>query len=806
MGKKVIRISVRDLVGFILRSGDLDSRRGSLADKEAMQKGSRIHRKIQRQMGAGYQAEVPLVWEQGYEGFTLRVEGRADGIMPAGRADGEKEIAVIDEIKGVFRDLDHLAEPVDVHLAQAKCYAYMYVGTLAASYKMGEVAVQMTYCNMETEQIRRFYREYTVEELSQWFLGLLDVYHKWADYQVRWQGMRDASMQGLEFPFPYRPGQRDIVRGVYHAIASKKQLFVQAPTGVGKTMSALFPAVRAIGEGLGEKLFYLTAKTVTRTVAEGAVAILREQGLLFQILTLTAKEKICFMDRPVCDPEVCPYAKGHYDRVNDAVYGLWTSGAVLDREAIEDQAARWQVCPYEMSLDLAMWVDGVICDYNHVFDPNAHLRRFFGEGVKGAHIFLIDEAHNLVDRGREMYSAVLTQEAVETAHERFYPYSRKLDRYLDRLDRELLALREGCETYRVWKDAGGIPISVMNVIGEIETLLVEEDRDDIDREVREELLAFYFTVRDFLSISELVDEHYVVYTQRDPDGGFFLKLFCVNPSGNLQACLDKGVSAVFFSATLHPMGYYRTLFSRRKDDYAVYVKSPFDPRRRCLCVGRDVSSRYTRRGQEEYQRIASYIYAAVSAKAGNYLVFFPSYQMQQEVFQEFLAAYAMEPVRCICQKTGMDEGEREDFLENFQADRSEGGLGKESLVGFCVMGGIFSEGIDLIGESLIGVVVVGTGIPQVSHEREILKAYYDQRGGQGFDYAYRFPGMNKVLQAAGRVIRTPEDRGVILLLDDRFLQRDQRRLFPVEWSDYIVCSRGTVERHLGDFWDRVDKD
>ncbi len=805
MGKKVIRISVRNLVEFILRSGDLDSRRGSLADKEAMQKGSRIHRKIQRQMGAGYQAEVPLVWEQGYEGFTLRVEGRADGIMPAGRAEDEKEIAVIDEIKGIFRDLDHLAEPVGVHLAQAKCYAYMYVGSLAASHKMREVAVQMTYCNMETEQIRRFYREYTVEELSHWFFELLDAYYKWADHQVRWQEMRDASMQGLEFPFPYRPGQRDIVRGVYHTIASKKQLFVQAPTGVGKTMSALFPAIRAIGEGLGEKLFYLTAKTVTRTVAEGAVAILREQGLLFQILTLTAKEKICPLDKPVCDPEVCPYAKGHYDRVNDAVYGLWTGGDVLDREAIEDQAARWQVCPYEMSLDLAQWVDGVICDYNHVFDPNAHLRRFFGEGVKGEHIFLIDEAHNLVDRGREMYSAVLTQEAVETAHERFYPYSRKLDRYLDRLDRELQALRDECETYRVWKDAGGIPVSVMNVIGEIETLLVEEDRDDIDRGVREELLAFYFTVRDFLNISGSVDEDYVVYTQQDPDGSFFLKLFCVNPSGNLQACLDKGVSAVFFSATLHPMGYYRTLFSRRKDDYAVYVKSPFDPRRRCLCVGRDVSSRYTRRGQEEYQRISSYIYAAVNAKAGNYLVFFPSYQMQQEVFQEFLAAYAMESVRCICQKTGMDEGEREDFLENFQTDRKEGGLGKESLVGFCVMGGIFSEGIDLIGESLIGVVVVGTGIPQVSHEREILKAYYDQRGGQGFDYAYRYPGMNKVLQAAGRVIRTPEDRGVILLLDDRFLQRDQRRLFPVEWSDHIVCSRGTVEQHLGEFWDRMDK-
>ncbi len=806
MGKRVIRISVRALVEFILRSGDLDGRRGSLADREAMQKGSRIHRKIQRQMGAGYQAEVPLVWERGYEGFTLRLEGRADGIIPAGKEKGEEDVAVIDEIKGVFRDLDYLAEPIEIHLAQAKCYACMYMDRLAPSGKdrrSHKIAVQMTYCNIETEQIRRFRQEYQVEELFQWFEGLIDAYHKWADHQVRWQEARDLSMQGLEFPFAYRPGQRDIVRGVYHTIFNKKQLFVQAPTGVGKTMSALFPAVRAIGEGLGEKLFYLTAKTVTRTVAEEAIALLAERGLRFQALTLTAKEKICPLERPACNPEECIYAKGHFDRVNDAVYEIWTRGEALAREEILDQAERWQVCPYEMSLDLAEWVDGVICDYNHVFDPNARLCRFFGENAKGEHIFLIDEAHNLVDRGREMFSAVLREETVAAAHERFYVYSRKLDRYLERLGGELLALKQECATYRIWKNAGGIPVAVMNVAGELETLLADEERKDIGREAREEMLGFYFVVRDFLAISELVDENYVVYTQQDSDGGFFLKLFCVNPSGNLQACLDKGVSTVFFSATLHPPVYYRSLFSRRHDDYAVCVPSPFDQKRRCLCVARDVSSRYTRRGPEEYQKIASYIYCMVSAKKGNYLVFFPSYQMQQEVFQEFLAAYAPEPVRCICQRAGMDEGERVDFLKGFQVDAGESAKRAESLVGFCVMGGIFSEGIDLIGESLIGVAVVGTGIPQVSYEREILKAYYDQRGGQGFDYAYRYPGMNKVLQAAGRVIRTPEDMGIILLLDDRFLQREYRRLFPAEWADYAVCTRESVGQKLQDFWTRV---
>ncbi len=793
MEKKVIRISVRNLVEFILRSGDLDRQRGFLADKEAMQKGSRIHRKIQRQMGADYQAEMPLVWEQDYENFTLRLEGRADGVIVA-------DVPVIDEIKGVFRDLDYLSEPIEVHLAQAKCYACMYMKTRRKEGR--EAVVQMTYCNIETEQIRRFRREYQMDSLNEWFQGLMDAYYKWADYQVRWQKRRNESMQGLEFPFPYRPGQRDITRGVYHAIASKKQLFVQAPTGVGKTMSALFPAVRAIGEGLGEKVFYLTAKTVTRTVAEEAVSLLKRRGLLFQALTLTAKEKICPMDRAACNPKECPRARGHFDRVNDAVYELWTSEGMLDREAVESQAAKWQVCPYEMSLDLALWVDGVICDYNYVFDPDAHLRRFFGESVKGDYIFLIDEAHNLVDRGREMYSAAISQEEAQAAYEKFGVYSRKLKRHLERLNREMQALKGQCETYKVWRNAGGIPVMVMNVAGELEALL-EEEREDIGLEAKEELLNFYFKVRDFLNISELVDENYVVYAQRAPDGLFWLKLFCVNPSGNLQACLDKGVSAVFFSATLHPMSYYRTLFSRRKDDYAVYVKSPFEQKRRCLCVARDVSSRYARRGQKEYCKIAAYIYSAASVKTGNYLAFFPSYQMQQEVYREFLAAYAMEPVQCICQKVGMDEAEREDFLRAFQAGM-EGGARRESLVGFCVMGGIFSEGIDLIGDSLIGVVAVGTGIPQVNYEREILKAYYDAQGGRGFDYAYRYPGMNKVLQAAGRVIRTPEDRGIILLLDDRFLHREYRQLFPVEWSDYAVCSQETVGRQLRAFWENSE--
>ncbi len=791
MEKRVIRISVRNLVEFVLRSGDLDRRRSSQADKEAMQKGSRIHRKIQRQMGGEYQAEVPLVWEQEYDEFVLRLEGRADGIIAGKKKSGSGEsVPVIDEIKGVFLDVNYIQEPKEVHLAQAKCYACIY----AQINQCPKIAVQMTYCNIETEQIRRFHSEYAADELKQWFQGILAHYQKWAQYQVQWLNRRNGSMEGMEFPFPYRPGQRDIVKGVYHCITVRKQLFVQAPTGVGKTMSAVFPAVRAMGEGRGEKLFYLTAKNVARVVAEEAVSLLRQKGLLFQAVVLTAREKICPMEKAMCNPDECPYAKGHFDRVNDAVFELWTREGALDRKAIENQAERWQVCPYEMSLDLALWVDAVICDYNYVFDPNAHLRRFFGENAKGDYIFLIDEAHNLVERGRAMYSAQLGRKRVLAAGRKFRSLSRKLGRHLSRLNRQLLAMEKECDTYRVLENAGNIPALVMNITGEVEALM-ENDDVELTREEREELLDFYFVMRDFLNISELVDDNYVVYTQQDEEDGFRMKLFCVNPSRNLQNYLDKGASAVFFSATFYPMSYYRSLFSRRQDDYAVYVKSPFDQKNRCLCIGRDVSSRYTRRGQEEYRKISGYIYQTASARIGNYLVFLPSYQMLQEVLQEFLGQYGSQSVRCICQRSGMDEGEREEFLDMFRQGQQE-----ESLVGFCVMGGVFSEGIDLIGDSLIGVVVVGTGIPQIGCEREILKEYYDARGKKGFDYAYRYPGMNKVLQAAGRVIRTMQDQGVILLLDDRFLGWEYRRLFPVEWSDYQVCVQETLAQHLKNFW------
>ena len=780
----VIRISVRNLVEFILREGDIDNRTGGGQDPENMQMGSRIHRKIQRQMGSDYQAEVPLKTEIVCDGFTLKIEGRADGLIHT------KEQVMVDEIKGVLRELDRVQEPAGIHLAQAKCYASM----VAEQEEVDEIGVQMTYCQMETEEVKRFQYSYQSNELKVWFDEVIRQYEKWAKFQIEWRKARNASIKGIEFPFPYRKGQRELAVSVYRTILRKKKLFIQAPTGVGKTISTVFPAVKAVGEELGEKIFYLTAKTITRTVAEQAFETLREQNLKFKVITLTAKEKICFCEETSCNPDDCPYAKGHFDRVNDAVYELLMQEDVMSREVLEAQARKHKVCPFEMALDVSTWVDGVICDYNYVFDPDARLRRFFAEGGAGGYLFLIDEAHNLVERGRQMYSAELCKEDFLAVKKLVKGEAPRFAKRLEACNKILLAMKKECENYKVLDNISHFGIQLMNVLSETDRYLEE----CVDKEVRETVLDFYFQVRSFLNIYDGLDENYVVYTEYQENGRFVLKLFCVNPAANLQKCLDKGNSAVFFSATLLPIQYYKRLLSTEKDNYAVYIDSSFDTKKRLLMNGVDVSTRYAMRSREMYQRYATYIFRVVKAKMGNYLIFFPSYRFMEDVYQEFtqLLASDEEEMELVIQQKHMDEEERENFLRAFEMGR------EKSLIGFGVLGGIFSEGIDLTNEKLIGTLIIGTGLPQVCNEREILKSYFDQKGLYGFDYAYRYPGMNKVLQAAGRVIRTEDDRGVILLLDERFQREKGKEIFPKEWADCERCRLDIVEEKIRLFWEK----
>ncbi len=850
-----IRISVRELVEFIMRSGDIDNRHHASPD-QAMQEGGRIHRMIQRRMGSEYQAEVALRYMHPTEDYRLVLEGRADGIID------QPQGVTVDEIKGTYRELAYMKGPVPVHLAQAKVYAAMFLHTLR-DRELAEIHVQMTYCNMETEEIRYFRYSFTAREIQEWFGELIRSYLKWADYQFRWKKSRDASIRQMAFPFPYREGQKELVTYVYQTIYHEKKLFLEAPTGVGKTISAVFPALKAMERGMGQKLFYLTAKTITRTVAENTFALLREKGLRFKSVILTAKEKICFMEETECNPEYCPYARGHYDRINEAIYDLLTHEESFSRENVEKYAEKHRVCPFEMCLDMSLFSDGIICDYNYLFDPHVYLKRFFGEGVRGNYLFLIDEAHNLLERGREMYSAVIVKEdilalknslqklqmaegrkkgagkqnresgesdillsekesadmteAVDTAWRQgagksvlvSRGFAARMIRQLENCNKEMLALKRACEECQVVEQIDTLTSLLLHLQGTIESYLEEQEQEALPQ--REEVLEFYFNLVHFLEIYELLDEKYVKYTQLCEDGTFLLKLFCVDPSNNLRECMKRGRSTILFSATFLPIQYYKALLGGEESDYEVYANSVFNPEKRALLIAEDVTSKYTRRSEEEFLRIAGYIDEIVKNRHGNYMVFCPSYAFMREIYGRYLEHFADDNKECLIQSEYMSEGDREAFLARFEGNEDcelDASIcmdieieEEKTLIAFCVLGGIFSEGIDLKEDSLIGAIIVGTGIPQVCYERELLKKYFNESGQNGFDYAYRYPGLNKVLQAAGRVIRTEADIGVVALLDERFLQYAYLRMFPREWANFERVSYSSISRRVERFWD-----
>lgn len=827
--KPKIRISVRNLVEFIMRSGNIDNRR-SMSPDNAMAEGSRIHRMIQRRMGSNYQAEVMLHLKIECEVYDLSVEGRADGILlekdypkaeqmellstgtdimkTALTEETAKvevvDIVTIDEIKGTYKDIHKISQPALVHLSQAKVYAYIY----ALQHKLSFVRVRMTYCHLETEELRYFHEEYTFFELKRWFEELIGAYRKWADFEFQWKTLRQESIQGLEFPFPYREGQKELVTYVYQTIYHSKKLFTVAPTGVGKTISTIFPSVKAMGKGRGDKLFYLTAKTITRTVADDTFELLRKNGLQIKSVILTAKEKICPLEVMECNPMACPYAKGHYDRINDAIFDLLLHENRYIREVIEEYAKKHEVCPFEMSLDMSLFSDAVICDYNYVFDPHVYLKRFFSDAVEGNYLFLIDEAHNLLDRGREMYSAVLCKEDFLSLKKIVKPFAVNMEKQLEKCNKELLQLKRECESFQVVEYISSFTMAA----GRLHTTMDKFLQEHEDSEIKEEVLDLYFKLAHFLDIYERIDENYVSYTEIQSDGSFILKLFCVDPSVNLKERMAKGRSTILFSATLLPIQYYKSLLGGESGDYEVYVKSAFDSRKRALFIGSDVTSMYSRRTEMEYMNIAAYIAEIVKNRNGNYLLFFPSHSFLQQVYEVFLAFFYNETqMECIQQSDHMDEKAREDFLKRFHGNE-ECDLEQviqidieveeeKSLLGFCVMGGIFSEGIDLTEDKLIGAIIVGTGLPQVCNERELVKSYFDEKQENGFDYAYRYPGMNKVLQAAGRVIRTSKDVGIVALLDERFLNRSYQQLFPREWEEFEVVTRDGIAKRIERFWD-----
>lgn len=776
-----LRLPIRKLVEFIMRSGDIDSR---YTPKDRMYEGARIHRALQKKSSERYESyssEVRLSAEFVSNGLTYILEGRADGIFC------EQGKTIIDEIKTTALPLAVIdAEYSRTHWAQAQCYAYIY----ALQNNLLEISIQLTYYNIDTNETKILLKDYSADELRAFLEDLIEKYALWASLTADWQLLRDAAIKALGFPFPdYRKGQRELAVRAYRAIANGKKLFAQAPTGTGKTISSLFPAVKAIGEGVTSKIFYLTAKTITRQVAEEAFEKMRLGGLRMKTLTLTAKEKICFCESTVCRPDYCKYAKGYFDRANDAVYDVITSCDHITRGVVEAYAEKHTVCPFELSLDISLWVDCVICDYNYVFDPRAYLRRFFAEG-ESDYVFLIDEAHNLVDRSREMFSAALCKTQFYEIKKHYKGTSRELDKILNRINRCMIEFRKRCDgqSYFVTAEKQTDFFGQINKFtAQCELMLKENSALGENKD----FLQLYFDVLNFSQICDLYDERYVTFVE-EKYGEVVVKLLCLDPSYLLKEALKRGSSAVLFSATLMPLEYFREILGGELSDGLLALDSPFDRKKLCLTAADRISTKFKFR-EQSVGRIAALISTFISRKTGNYIVYFPSYKYMKDVLEAFTKSFP--EVHALEQGNAMSEEEREEFLSGFKEEP------EETLVAFCVLGGIFSEGIDLKGSRLIGSVIVSVGLPQLSLQQDIIKDYFNNKNGMGFEYAYMYPGMNKVLQAAGRVIRSDEDVGAVLLIDERFGSRSYKKLFPGHWIDCrSISDPHSLEKVLDSFW------
>jgi DNA excision repair protein ERCC-2 len=802
--KPIHTVSVRALVEFVLRRGNLGGEREFVGSDRALA-GIRGHQKIQRSRPTGYLTELPVEHRVEVEEFTLLIRGRIDGLLIT------SERVLLEEIKTVSASWKH--EPDLLHWAQAKFYGFMHT----RENPLKELVIQLVYLELPAGKVTEFRETVSFAELSEFVATTTAAYVTWLQEHHHWCRARDASIAALAFPFPqYRPGQRELAVAAYRVLANGGRLFLAAPTGIGKTISTLFPAVKALKEGKLERIFYLTARTVGRAIAEKALIDLRRAGLKLRAVTLTAKGKVCVRGGHPCDPLTCPLARGYFDRVKPAIReGL--EQEEITRSVLEAVGQKHQVCPFELSLDVSVWVDAIICDYNYVFDPQVYLHRHFAEDG-GAYAFLVDEAHNLVDRARDVFSADLEgQEMLDVrraikgtvprcakALVQLHTALRKLSNLTEPQDEPVEASDPSSElnlfpvrVATIRAQENGVSTSLEfpeSIIEPLEAALDEAEKwlvKNQPAEFREALLALYFQLHSFRRTAEVYDERFVTIIESDP--AIKIRLFCLNPSLLLRKALARGKAAIFFSATLTPMDYYRTLLGGDTEDPVMQLASPFPPENLAVLIHDRIQTHFKGRAESIGDVVAA-IGTLVSGRRGNYLVYFPSYQYLNDVLREFQVCHPTVPV--LIQRPGMTEPERDEFLAAFSVEHGE------TLVGFAVLGGIFGEGIDLVGERLIGAVIVGVGLPQLCTERDLIRDYFQQQNSAGFEYAYTFPGMNRVLQAIGRVIRSETDRGIVLLIDARFNEARYRRLFPAWWKYSRVRHASALGEAVNNFWKR----
>lgn len=782
MSPAPIKISVLKLVGITCASGDLTA--GLFSPPDRTVRAIRAHQKIQKSYGEEYEAEVSVSMEVAEENVSeepliLQVSGRIDGVL-------KSVPPVVEEIKTVITELASINESDNpMHWAQARCYAFIY----ASQNNHDQITLRLTYVQLDTLEGRSFEQTETIDELRSFFYAAVNRYCLLARMSEEFRKKRNGSIAELSFPFgAFRPGQRNFAAAVYRAVKAKGHVLAQAPTGTGKTMATLFPSIKALGENAAEKIFYLTAKGVTASLAERAIEHMRTQGLKLKSVTITAKEKICFLPKASCNPEECRYCKGYYDRLGPALMQA-LSLERMDRQEIEHIAQDHTLCPFELCLDISLWSDCIICDYNYAFDPSVYLRRFFDDEDEGNYVFLIDEAHNLVDRAREMFSAECGDYMYSALKKKMGKGMPEVKRSLTKIIKILKEIEESMGEKSFATEVDPPPSLLLHLHAFLKLAQKRLGQND-PHPAREQLLEVYFETLSFMRIQENYDERYTTTLTRDKNG-FTIKQFCIDPSFLLGKALKRTKAAVFFSATLSPLDYFRDVFGARQDAKLIRIGSPFPEENLRVLVGNTVSTVYKERTVTA-PVVASMIAELIYHQKGNYLAFFPSYEYLNQVKDHF--ASLAHDAEVIIQGRNMTEEDRAEFLGRFDSDNCN------TLLGFAVMGGVFGEGIDLVGDKLVGAVIVGVGLPQICDERELIKDYYQKTRGTGFDFAYTFPGMNKVLQAAGRVIRTETDRGVLLLIDQRFTRYPYRSLLPQEWGLRFISSSEAIKQALGGFW------
>lgn len=781
-----LKVSVKELVEQVVRQGSLKS--GFAGSKRGLE-GTLGHQALQRSRCDGYRKEVWVSYQltDRATGIKLEVQGRIDGVYREG------ERFVVEEIKTTHQDLEELTlKEEGAHFCQAKLYGFLF----AENFKQDAIRVDLTYYQLKTNRSKTFSQSFSRSDLDEFFTHITDLYLQSVQDLYKWQDIRDRSIETLSFPFPaFREGQDQFMDEVEQAIEGAYTLFAQAPTGLGKTVSVLFPAIRACGKGLCSKIFYLTARTTTREAPEQVLELLRQNGLRLKSVVITAKEKTCLQDEMICSPEYCEYLFNYFGKIKAAIRDIFSHDH-FNQETIEAVARQHKVCPFELTLDLSVICDCVICDYNYFYDPRIQLARYDTESSQ-PFVYLVDEAHNLVERSRQMYSAVISKSDV-LALKRIVDRKQyeELHLCLTMIDSIMLEIRkhafpEGKNEVALQDLPGELIDYLIDFIEPAESLL--QLREPLP--FRDQLLELYYQVSYFIKINQIRDESdaYSVVMYRN-QSNLTVKLHCLDAADMIRAKTEKGLATIFFSATLAPIHYFTYLLGGTPDDRAIQLPSPFPPEHRCLCLVDNLSTRYRDRPYT-YDTIADYLAIYLSQKQGNYLIFFPSYQYLEEVYERCRHLVQDSGVTLYRQETGMTERERETFIAEFHVGR------EDTLAGFVVMGGIFGESIDLPGDRLSGAAIIGVGLPQINLERNLIRDYHEQKSGNGFHFAYTYPGLNKVLQASGRLIRTESDRGSLLLIDDRFGNALYKRLFPPEWDQLQIIRDGsTLQRVLDRFW------